>query len=193
MDTTVRATEVRRHAFSVDEYHRMEKSGLFVTRPRVELVDGEVLEMAAMGSGHVVCVMELTRLLRDAVGSRAVVSVQLPLRLDDRSEPEPDAALLAAPATRYRSEIPAAEDAFLVIEVSDTTLAFDRDVKTIRYGAAGIAECWVVDLEAGEVLVHRGPGPAGYSKLHRASRGEILAIPGLAGSVLTVSEILGPA
>ncbi|MGH9127922.1 MAG: Uma2 family endonuclease [Acidimicrobiales bacterium] len=207
MDTKVRSAEVRRHPFSVEEYHLMEKAGLFVDRPRVELLDGEVLEMASMGTRHGVCLIRIDSLLHLAVGSDAVITIQIPLRLDDLSEPEPDAAVLRAPTERYDSASPTAADALLVIEVSDTTLAFDRDVKAVRYGSAGIGECWVIDLEGAEVLVHRGPCPTGYSDLHRARRGETLAIPGLteagvgagaeagaeADAEIAVSDLLGPA
>lgn len=186
-------TQLRRRAFSVEEYHLMGEAGLFCGGPRVELLDGEVLEMAAMGSRHVVCVMRLIPLLQDVAGSAAVVSIQLPLRLDNRSEPEPDAALLRAPVGRYDTAIPAAADALLVIEVSDSTLAYDRDVKADHYGAAGIEGCWVVDLEGNEVLVFGGPCAAGYSDLHRAQRGEVLAVPGLPGVTVAVEDLLGPA
>lgn len=182
-----------RYAFTVDEWHRMGEAGLFDEDARVELLDGEVVKMTPIGNHHLACVNRLTRLLVVAVGERAIVSVQNPVRLDDHSEPQPDLALLHPRADDYAGATPTAADAFLIVEVADSSLAWDRDEKAPRYGAAGIPICWVIDLNASEVLVFSGPGPMGYQDLHRAQRGETLQVEGVPGVGVTVDEVLGAA
>ncbi|MGH9071263.1 MAG: Uma2 family endonuclease [Acidimicrobiales bacterium] len=185
--------QLRWRAFNVAEYHLMEEAGLFRDHPRVELIDGKVLEMSPMGAQDAYCVMVIEQMLHEVVGKRAVISIQIPLRLDDLSEPEPDVAILRPPLRRYRSAIPTAADALLVIEVSETTLAFDRDTKSARYGTAGVPECWIVDLAGDEVLVMRNPCATGYGDIQRARRGDLLPLPGLSGIDVTAAALLGPA
>ncbi|MGH9069214.1 MAG: Uma2 family endonuclease [Acidimicrobiales bacterium] len=183
-----------RYAFTVAEYHLMGEVGLLDEDSRVELIGGEIVRMSPVGDRHFRTVNRITRLLVHAVGDRAVVSVQNSIVLDDRTEPQPDLALfrppLEAPGPR-----PAA-DALLVIEVSDSTPAWDRDVKADLYGRSGIPVTWVVDASGGEVLVFTNPGPDGYRDLHRAERGETLAVaglPDLPGLQVAVDDLLGPA
>ncbi|MHB1535506.1 MAG: Uma2 family endonuclease [Acidimicrobiales bacterium] len=126
------ATQQARYAFSVEEWHRMGQAGLFDKDTRVELVEGEILEMAPIGDRHAVCVMRLVRLFGQH-SERAVLSVQSPLVLAERSEPQPDISLLRPPLERYSGH-PRAEDVLLVVEVSDTSLAYDRDRKAPLYG-----------------------------------------------------------
>lgn len=182
-----------RYAFSVDEWHRMGEAGLFDEDSRVELVDGEVVQMAAVGNRHLGTVNHLTRFLVEAAGDRAVVSVQNPVRLDDRSEPQPDVALLHPRADSYFSATPRPADVFLLVEVADSSLAWDRDGKAPRYGAAGIPACWIVDMVNEMILVLSGPGPHGFSDLHQARRGEHLAVPGLPDVTIRVDDLLHPA
>lgn len=181
-----------RYAFSVDEWHRMGEAGLFDEDSRLELLDGEVVTMPPIGSRHLACVNRLTRLLVVAVVEQAIVSVQNPVRLDDHSEPQPDLALLHPRLDDDDEATPRADDTFLIVEVADRSLAWDRDRKAPRFAAAGSPACWIVDLTAGEILVFGGPGPTGYRDLHRAARGETLHVPGLPSVVLTVDDVLGP-
>ncbi len=122
----------------------MDRVGLLDEDARVELIDGEIVDMAPIGDRHMLCVTRLDDLLGQAAGSRAVVSVQNPIRLDDHSEPQPDIALLRPPLDRYTS-LPGPSDVLAVIEVADSTLARDR-AKSRVYARAGIPECWIVDL-----------------------------------------------
>lgn len=181
-----------RHAFTVDEWHRMGDTGLFGEDARMELLDGEVIEMSAISSRHRGCVKFLNRHLVEATGDRAVVGVQDPVTLDTRSEPQPDLAVLAARADGYRRSHPASAETLLIIEVSDTTLAFDRDVKAPLYAASGVRECWIVDLAGDRVLVMRAPAGGGYTDVRAAQRGDHVDMEALAGVVLDVAEILGP-
>ncbi len=186
-------TPIARYAFSVDEWHRMGEVGIFDEDSRVELLDGEVFTMAPIGNRHLACVNRITRLFVVAVGEQAIVSVQNPIRLDDHSETQPDVALLHPRADNGARLPPGAEDVLVVVEVADSSLAWDRDVKAPRYGAAGVPRCWVVDLTGGEILVLSAPGPSGYHDLHRAQRGETLEVAGLPGVAIVVDEVLGAA
>lgn len=179
-----------RYAFSVEEWHRMGEAGLFDEDSRIELLDGELIEMTPIGNRHLVCVNRLTRLLVVGVEDGAIVSVQNPVRLDDRSEPQPDLVLLKPGADDPAGPMPGGGDCFLVVEVADSSLAWDRDRKAPRYAAAGIPSCWIVDLSAGEVLVLSGAGPSGYRDLHHALRGETLDVPGLSGVTIRVDDVL---
>ena len=170
----------------------MGRAGLFDEDARVELLDGEVTEMAPIGDRHALCVTRVARLFQVTGGERAVVSVQNPVVLDDRSEPQPDLALLRPPLERYSAH-PRPDDVLVVVEVADTTLAHDRDRKAPLYARSGIAETWIVDLAAEEILVLRGPSPGGYRDSHRAARGETLQPQELPGLVVSVDDVLGRA
>jgi Uma2 family endonuclease len=184
---------VVRHAFTVDEWHRMGDAGLFVGETRrTELFDGEIIEMAAVGSRHAVCVNRLTRLLSLTVGDRAVVQIQNPVGLDERSEPQPDVALLHPPLDRYLAGHPGPADVFLLIEVSDTSLGFDRSAKGPAYGRAGVVETWVVDLDHEVVHVMRHPGSDGYDEQRTVGRGDRLEVTALPGIAVAVDDVLGP-
>ncbi|HVX22493.1 MAG TPA: Uma2 family endonuclease, partial [Acidimicrobiales bacterium] len=184
---------VVRHAFTVDEWHRMGDAGLFVGETRrTELLDGEIVEMAPVGSRHAVCVDRLNALMARSVAGRAVVRVQNPVGLDDRSEPQPDLVLMRPPVDRYLGGHPSPDDTFLLVEVADSSLAFDRDVKAPLYGRAGVAETWVVDLDREVVLVFRQPGPDGYGERLAVGRGGRLEVAAVPGITVAVDDVLGP-
>lgn len=165
----------RERTFTVGEYYRLARHGILTENDRVELLDGRIYEMAPIGSAHAQCVRRLTELLVRRVTPRAVVSVQNPVRLNDRSEPEPDVALLE-PKDVYGRRHPRPEDVLLLIEVADTSLDFDRDVKSLLYARAGIREFWVLALGEQRVHAYRGPGPGGYAEHAVAERGSALDI-----------------
>jgi Uma2 family endonuclease len=136
--------------------------------------------------------MTLNHLLLPLLPAGMRISIQSPVRLGQYSEPEPDVALLRPRADRYRGGLPPlAEDVLLLIEVADSTLRFDREVKAPLYARHGIPELWIVDLAGGSVLVHREPGPEGYRVLQEARPGATLAPALLPEAVLAVAEILG--
>ncbi len=168
----------------------MGRLGLFDEDARVELIDGEIIEMAPIGDRHMLCVTRLAHLLQDVVGDRGVVSVQNPVRLDAHSEPQPDIALLSPPLDRYKT-LPGPSDVLLVVEVADTTFARDR-AKARFYARAGLLECWIVDLAGDRVLVMRRPGPEGYASQRDARRGETVDVDDLPGASLGVGQVLGP-
>jgi Uma2 family endonuclease len=181
-----------RHAFTVNEWHIMGDAGLFGENARVELLDGEIMEMAPIGSAHHGCVITVTNMLVEAAERRALVSVQGPVRLDDRSEPQPDIAVLSPREDGYRLSHAVPADILLLIEVADTSFAFDRDRKASYYAASGVKELWIVDLEGDQVVVMRSPSRSGYRQIHSMRRGERLDIQALPGPSFSVEEILGP-
>lgn len=164
----------RRHRFDVDAYHRMAAAGILAEGARVELIAGEIVDMAPIGSDHAQTVIELNaRLDPKGLRGRAIVAVQSPLRLDDASEPEPDLMLLCPRPGGYRRAHPTPADVLLLVEVAGASLAFDRDVKGPLYVRAGIAEFWLVDLRARAVHVHRRPRGDGWGETASHARGTL--------------------
>lgn len=148
---------VLRHRLTVQQYRRMAEAGVLAPDARVELIEGVIVDMAPIGSRHAAAVNKLTRALTAAVGTRAIVSVQNPLRLGERSEPQPDLALLRPRADFYAESPPTAADALLVIEVAQATAAYDRGVKVPLYAQHGVPEVWIVDLDFSLVRFFRSP------------------------------------
>lgn len=151
------AIPVPRWKFTIGDYERMGEAGILGPDDRVELVDGEVVEVAPIGSRHAACVNRVNRLLSDRTGDLAVVSVQNPIRLGDLSQPQPDLALLVPRADYYASHHPEVADVLLVVEVSWSTGAYDRLVKMPLYARHGVRQSWLVDLDGGSVELYR-PG-----------------------------------
>ncbi|HUP68282.1 MAG TPA: Uma2 family endonuclease [Acidimicrobiales bacterium] len=178
------------HRFTIDEYHRMADAGLFGEDDRIELLDGEIVEMAPIGSRHAGCVNKLTRLVVRAAEGRGVVAVQNPILVPDHSEPQPDLALLRPRSDDYAGSHALPADVLLVVEVADTTVAWDRRRKVPLYAAASLAEVWLVDLPAGVVEVFREPRDGAYAAVTTAGPGDVLTPLGLPGAQLRVDEIL---
>lgn len=180
-----------RRRFDVEEYHRMIRAGIVLEGDRVELLDGEIVEMHGIGSRHAACVLGLSHRLITALSGRALVAVQNPVRVDRRSETEPDLAVLRLRNDLYATEPPSASDTLLIIEVADTSLGLDRRVKLPLYAAAGIQELWVVDLTTDTVEVHREPRGRSYETSVRLTSGAVapLAFPDLE---LEVAAIFPP-
>ncbi len=185
------ATEIARRRFTVEEYYRMAEAGILGPGDRVELIDGVVVEMTRIGPAHAACVTALTYLLQAATGIRAVVRVQNPLRLGRYDEPEPDLALLRPPLATYRTRHPGPEDTLLVIEVSDTSLRYDREVKLPLYARSRIPEAWSVDLDGEAVERYRTPTPRGYGEPERLARDGVVTLHAFPDVALAVRDILG--
>ena len=167
--------EVARRLFTVEEYHRMAEAGILGEDERVELIEGEIVQMAPIGPRHVGCVINATRLFITRLGDRAVVSPQNPVVIPPRSEPQPDLLLLRPRAVSYSRELPTSRDVLLAVEVADTTVRFDRLVKARLYARAGIAEFWLCLAMDGAVEVYRGPGADGYAGVTLHGRGQIVS------------------
>ena len=157
-------TPIKRRAFSVDEYHAMVEAGILTKHDHVELLDGEIIAMVPIGSGHASCVMRLSRMLSEAVGKRAIVSVQGPVRLDETSEPQPDLMLLKWQDDFYAAAHPTPADVLLLIEVSDTTVAFDKNVKLSLYARSMIPEVWIVNLPERTIEAYSAPSGVEYTE-----------------------------
>ena len=161
--------QLTRWRFTVHDYHRMGEAGILHEDDRVELIEGELVEMTAIGTRHFSCVNRLTRMLVMNVGDEAIVSVQNPVRLNEYNEPQPDFTVIRP--RDYRESLPKPEDVLLLIEVSDTTLAYDRGVKLPLYARAGIREVWIVDLPGETIERHTDPSEEGYRRADRCVAG----------------------
>ena len=164
--------EVTKHRFTVEEFRKMGEAGIFAEDDRVELVEGEIVEMTPIGWRHVESVNALTGVLSDLrEAGRFVVSVQNPLVLGEHGEHYPDLVLYRE---GVRGRVPEAGDALVVVEVADTSVSYDRNVKLPLYARAGVPEAWLVDLRAGVVEVHSGPHAGGYGAVLTYARGEVV-------------------
>jgi Uma2 family endonuclease len=184
-------TEVTKKLFTVDEFYRMADAGIFTEDDRVELIDGEIIQMSAIGCRHAACVDRANRFLTEAFGRKAIVSVQNPLRLTTYTEPMPDLVILKPRRDFYSSRPKNPKDVLLVVEVADTTLRYDRDVKVPRYAAAGIREVWIEDLQSNLLLVYRDPiGKKFKTELH-LRRGESVSPLAFPKVFIKLEDLLG--
>jgi Uma2 family endonuclease len=171
-----------RHRLDVDAYYKMAVAGILTHSDRVELIDGEIIDMAAIGSPHAAITNRLNRLLVPAVEGLTLVSVQSPLRLDAHNEPEPDLMLLRPRPGDYRASHPGAADVLLLIEVSESSSAYDRTAKLALYAKFAVAEVWIVDVSGAAIEVYREPAHDAYAVKHRLTHGSLAPalVPGIA-------------
>jgi hypothetical protein len=165
--------ERARRRFSIEEYEKMAATGILAQDDRVELIEGEIIEMSPIGDPHAAAVDNLAHLLISRLGERARVRVQGPVRVPPRSIPQPDLALLRPRS--YKREAATTTDVPLVIEVADTSLQFDRTVKLRLYARAGIPEYWIADVNTDTVEVYRSPSGEGYTNRQVLAHGESVA------------------
>lgn len=190
--TTGVQTVYQRHRLTVAEYHRMGQAGVFSEDDRVELIEGDIVDMAPIGSSHAGTVKYLINILKLAVGERAIVSAQDPLALDRNSEPQPDIALLKPRTDFYRTAHPQPEDVLLLVEVADTTLRYDREVKLPLYARHNIPEVWIVDLENRGLCVYREPAEAGYRNAQTVEHPGVLVPVTLPDIPIDLSGLFSP-
>jgi Uma2 family endonuclease len=172
----------RRHRITVDEYHRMAEVGLLAPDARVELIEGEIIDMAPIGPRHMSVLDRLTRLFVLAAGDGAIVRVGGSVRLGRMSEPQPDLLVLKPRADFYSDEFATGNETFLAIEVSDTSLRYDREIKIPLFARHGVPEAWIVDLQHNQLLVFAEPGDAAYRQhrvVEQPGRMTLAAMPGL--------------
>lgn len=177
-----------RRRFTVEDYHKMGEAGIFGEGDRVELLDGEIMEMNPIGWRHARSVRRLTARLIHAAGDRYAVGVQNPITVSEHGEPQPDLVLHEEPPP---GRLPRPEEVLVLIEVSDSTLQYDRNTKLPRYAHAGIPEVWIVDLQGGAVERYNDPREDGYRRTERARRGEELASEMLTDLIIPVNDALG--
>jgi Uma2 family endonuclease len=186
------AIMLKTHRFTVDEYHRMGEAGIFSEDDRVELLAGEIVEMSPIGPLHAGTVDRLNALFSSRLGGEVIVRVQNPLLLrTEDSEPQPDVVLLRPRPDFYARSHPEALDVYLVIEVADTSVVADREVKFPIYARAGVPEAWLLDMVMQRLEVHRQPTPDGYQDVRSLQRGESVAPQAFPQLVLTVDVLLG--
>jgi Uma2 family endonuclease len=182
---------LQKHYFNVDEYYRIAQAGVFSEDDRVELIEGEVVEMSLLGSTHQGCVDELSSLTTEKLAGSVIVRVQGPIHIDEYSEPQPDISLLKPRQDFYRRSHPTPSDVLLVIEVADTSIEYDRSVKLPLYARAGIPEAWLIVLPKDLIELHSEPKNGKYQKVRRLRRGKALVSPTIDGLTLKVGDILG--
>jgi Uma2 family endonuclease len=163
-----------RHRLDVDAYYKMAEAGILTREDRVELIDGEIFDMNPIGSPHAAVVKRLNRLFaRAAAEGMVLVGVQDPLRLDAYNEPEPDLMLLRPRADDYQANHPGVADVLLLIEVSDSSLAYDRGRKLALYAQFGVPEVWIVDLLGAALETYRQPRDGAYAVTERRTGGSL--------------------
>lgn len=167
----------------------MADAGILGVDDRVELIEGEVVEMNPIGSHHASSVDRLNRSFSKQTADRAIIRVQNPVRLSDLSEPQPDLALLKPRDDFYASSHPTAADVLLLVEVADSSLAFDSGVKLALYAAAGIPEVWIINLSAALVESHRSPQSGRFSEHDSHVKGDQISPAALPDLSLDVAEI----
>jgi len=185
------ATDVVRRRFDVSDYYRMAEAGILRPDDRVELIEGEIIQMGPIGSRHAARVKRAARVFGRYVGEAAIVGIQDPVRLDDYSEPEPGIALVKPKADLYEHAHPGPRDILLILEISDTSSAFDRQVKAPMYARAGIAELWLELIAEECIEVYTEPANGVYSKVRQARRGESLTPRSFPQVTIPVDELLG--
>jgi Uma2 family endonuclease len=181
----------RRHRLTVADYYRMAEVGILAPDARVELIDGEIIDMAPPGSLHAATVDRLARILMRAAGDAAIVRVQNPVRLSLHSEPQPDLALLRPRDDFYAAHHPLPPDALLVVEVADSSLHFDRDTKMRLYAQNGVPEAWLVDLRNRKLIRHCTPRQDQYTVVDEPDLAGALRVAALPEIVVDLRGLFG--
>jgi Uma2 family endonuclease len=186
-----RAQEPRRHRLTVADYYRMGEVGILAPDARVELIDGEIIDMAPPSSAHAATVHYLTEVFVRAVEGRATVLAQNPVRLSKYSEPQPDVALLRRRDDFYREGHPQPDDVLLIVEIATSSLRFDRRTKVRLYARHGIPEMWLVDLGGQRLVRYRAPQQGSYTIIDEPELGSALEVSTLSGIVVDVHRVFG--
>jgi Uma2 family endonuclease len=187
-----RPASIRHYRFTVEDYFRMGEVGILDEDDRVELLEGEIVEMCPIGYVHASVVSRLNALFTPAATGRAIVRVQDPAILSDFSAPQPDIAVVAYREDFYGTGHPHPDDVLLIIEVADSSIRTDLGWKARLYATAGVREYWVVDLSRRRIVTHAKPEGERYTSIARRSGADAVATAALAGARWTVDEILGP-
>ena len=183
--------EVQRKRFTVDEYYRMAEVGILDPDDRVELIEGEIVPMSPIGVRHGGCVNRATDLFTRLFRDKAIVTVQNPVRLNNFNEPQPDLTLCKWRSDFYSSHHPRPDEILLAMEVADTTLKKDTQLKLPIYARLGIAELWIVDLKHDRILVFRDRKGDQYQTHLDFSRRQTLSVMAFPDALIKVEEVLG--
>ncbi len=178
---------------TVHDYHRMAEAGIFHPEERVELLAGQLIQMAAKGTAHSVANTRTRRLIEDRLGDRALIRVQEPIQLDGYSEPEPDIAIVITCPLEYTDHHPVAAEVLLIIEIADSSFRLDCGVKATAYAKSGIADYWVLDVRDRKLHVFRSPNAEGYQSEWVLAEAMTIAPLAFPDCVVSVGEMLQPA
>ncbi len=184
--------ECETRKFTVEEYYRMAEVGILHPDERVELICGEIVLMAPIGNPHATGVRRIERVFSRALGDAVTISGQNPVLVGDHSTPQPDIAVLLFREDDYLGKSPSSEDVLLLIEVSDSSLAYDRDVKVNLYAQASIPETWIMNLVDDCIEAFTGPGPEGYANHAIYRRGDRISPSTLPDADFAVEDLLPP-
>ncbi|MEG3876396.1 Uma2 family endonuclease [Microcoleus sp. herbarium7] len=185
------SVQMQRRLFTVQEYHLMGEAGILGEDDRVELIEGEIVQMAAIGTRHASCVKRLLRQFSVIPHDQAIIGVQDPIQLNEHTEPQPDVVLLQFRLDYYETAHPIASEVLLLVEVSNSTVDFDRDVKVPNYARSAIQEVWLWELEINCLEVYRCPTANGYTSMQKFERGEMVAPLTFPEFEVSVDFILG--
>jgi Uma2 family endonuclease len=180
------------HRFTVGEYYRMFEIGLLAPDARVELIEGEIIDMTPIGSLHCGTVDWITALFHRTVSQHALVRTQGVVALSGFSEPQPDIALLERRKDFYRKAHPGAPETFLIVEVSDSSLRTDQLVKIPLFAHFGVPEVWVVDLLNERLHFYRSPREGDYTDVSSTAEPGLTALSALPDIAVDLSELFGP-
>jgi Uma2 family endonuclease len=183
--------ESARKLFTTDDVLKMAETGLFGDAERIELIDGEIFEMTPVGVRHVICVNRATAFFGEAFGRAAIVSIQNPVHLNIHNMPQPDVVVFKSKDDFYASGGPTPSDVLFLVEVSDTTLRRDRNVKLPKFAASGIPEVWIEDLKHDLILVFRDPEGSQYRTQFTVRRGDSISPIAFPKSAFLVDDLIG--
>lgn len=181
---------VETYRFSVEEFNKLGQAGIFDEDDRVELLDGEIIVMSPIGSEHAAAVLRLNWYFQQRLGQHLLTSVQSPAVVDEFSEPQPDLMLLKPKSDFYKAEHPRPEDIILLVEVSDSTLAFDRGRKLPKYAESAVSEVWIVNLQNQTIEQYRAPSASEYARSQIFRRGEMITIEKFPEVSFAVEELI---
>jgi Uma2 family endonuclease len=185
------AMQILTHKFNVEQYHQMGEASIFAPGVRLELIQGEIVDMTPIGLKHAIAINRLNYLLTLRVRDRGIISIQNSIRLNNYSEPQPDVVILRHRQDFYANKFPAAEDVLLLVEVSDSSLKYDREVKVPLYAKSNIPETWVIDLNQEIIEIYRHPIENIYTLKQVINAGQSFSPVAFPDINLTPSDIFG--
>ncbi len=176
--------------FTIEQYHQMAASGILTPTDRVELIEGEIVQMSPVGPRHAICVDRLNKCFSRNLPPEVVVRVQSPIHLNKNTEPQPDLTIFLEKPGSFLAGHPRPNEVLASVEVSDSTIEYDRKTKAPLYARAGIQELWIVDLNELAIEAYRLPNSTGYQKIQTFRRGESLAFRAFPDTIFTVEQLL---
>ncbi|MBA3923207.1 MAG: Uma2 family endonuclease [Nostocaceae cyanobacterium] len=183
-------TTTKQREWTVAEYHQMIETGILSPDERIELIEGKIIEMSPQGPPHATTTGCVSEYLTQLLGSRVAIRIQVPVTLQPKSEPESDIALVLPPQRRYRDHHPTASEIFLVIEIADSTLVGDCEIKKKMYAKAGISDYWVIDVKNNHLFVFRSPAGDVYLQEIELGRGDRVTPLAFPDVIVLIDELL---